>query len=158
VTQENTSKTCQVKQAKVRTHLDGKFDGPYWKENNTLLLDGYIFDKPTHFPRTEVKSAYNEYALNIIFQVKDQYILATQEYYQKPVCQDSCVEFFFVPSTDYSVGYFNLEMNCGGVFLFRHQHGLNVNPTMIAPGHYDKIDVYHSEPKIVNPEKKQPTT
>ncbi len=35
-----------------------------------------------------------------------------------PVCNDSCMEFFFSPSPDCSNGYFNFEVNANPTYLF----------------------------------------
>ncbi len=34
------------------------------------------------------------------------------------VCNDSCMEFFFTPSADNSLGYFNFELNSNPTYLF----------------------------------------
>ena len=37
-----------------------------------------------------------------------------------PVCNDSCIEFFFSPFPDASVGYFNFEVNSNPTYLFQY--------------------------------------
>ena len=53
----------------------------------------------------------------MIFRVEDRYVRAVSKNYHDSVCKDSCAEFFFTPGTDISAGYFNVEINCGGVML-----------------------------------------
>ena len=67
-------------------------------------------------------------------------------------------EFFFTPGTDISEGYFNLETNCGGMLLCRHQITQGVNGVLLEASDCDKIEIYHSEPATIDPEKAEPTT
>jgi hypothetical protein len=114
--------------------------------------------KPVHFPKTEVKIAYDEMAISVMFQVEDRYVRAVALAHQDNVWEDSCVEFFFTPNSDVSLGYFNLEMNCGGILLFHFQAGSGKDRIIIPEKDCDQIKVAHSLPRIVDPEITQPIT
>jgi hypothetical protein len=74
------------------------------------------------------------------------------------VCTDSTVELFFVPGEDPEKGYFNLETNCGGTFLFRFQTIPRKNAVCVSPEHCASIKIAASMPRIVEPETAEPTT
>ena len=98
-----------------------EWDREPWNSIQTVELTFYMGDTPAHFPKVLAKIAYDEDAIYVIYKVEDQYVLAATPNYQGPVYTDSCVEFFFTPHEDVSLGYFNLEMNCGGTALFNFQ-------------------------------------
>jgi hypothetical protein len=134
------------------------WDRPPWQEIPSELLRNYMGEKPDHFPRTEVKIAYDDVALYVMFQVEDRYVRATAARYQDSVCGDSCVEFFFTPGADVSQGYFNLEMNCGGTLLFHFNSGSRKGRIEIPATACEKIVKTHSLPHIVDPEIREPVT
>jgi len=107
---------------------------------------------PQHFPTVKAKLAYNDEALFVIFRVADRYVCARKQGYQEMVCEDSCVEFFFTTGSDISVGYFNLEVNCGGTALFHHQKGRGLSDVPVSKSDYNLVQVAHSLPEIVDPE------
>jgi len=137
---------------------DGDWDKPPWKGIPSKLLRNYMGRKPDHFPRTEVKIAYDDRALYVLFRVGDRYVRAVAAEHQDNVWQDSCVEFFFTPGSDVSKGYFNLEMNCGGTMLFHFQTGPRKDSIVIPKSECNRITVAHSLPRIVDPEIEQPVT
>jgi hypothetical protein len=113
---------------------------------------------PDHFPTTEVKIAYDETSIHLMFQVADRYVRAVALDHQDNVWEDSCVEFFFTPNADVSMGYFNLEMNCGGIFLFHFQAGPGKERMVISKQDCNQIKVAHSLPRTVDPEITEPFT
>jgi len=94
---------------------------PRSKVGNRTPSRGRMEPHPDHFPRTAFKIAYTQDAVHLIFLVADRYVRAMATGHQQNVCADSCVEFFFSPGPDTAIGYFNLEINCGGTVLF-HFH------------------------------------
>lgn len=114
--------------------------------------------KPGHFPRTEFKMTYDETTLHVMFRVEDRYVRAVAARDQDPVCRDSCVEFFFTPGEDVSLGYFNLEMNCGGTMLFHFQHAPRKDPVEIPVNVCSTVCRAHALPRIVDPEIGEPVT
>ncbi|MDA8123585.1 MAG: carbohydrate-binding family 9-like protein [Deltaproteobacteria bacterium] len=134
------------------------WDKPPWEEIRPERVGNYMGEKPDHFPRTEVKIAYAEKAVHVLFRVEDRYVRAVSAKHQDPVCRDSCVEFFFTPGPDLSQGYFNLEMNCGGTLLF-HFHRNGREGGIEIPGRdCDKLVKTHSLPRIIDPEIAEPVT
>ncbi len=129
------------------------WDAPGWRDIPAAVLTCYMGEKPSHFPKTAVKLAYGKTALSGIFRVEDQYVLAVATHNQQSVCRDSCVEFFFSPAPDSDQGYFNFEVNCGGIFLF-HFHPLSTREDFVELPETlcNKVDCRPSLLQIVNPE------
>jgi hypothetical protein len=138
--------------------VDGDWAKPPWPQVQPAWLGHFMGERPIHFPNTQVKVAYDRDHLYVIFRVKDRYIRAVSQGYQSPVYQDSCVEFFFTPSTDLSQGYFNLEAHCGGTLLFQHQTARGKDTIRIAEKDLDRIEVAHSLPRLITQEIQRPTT
>jgi len=111
-----------------------------------------------HRPHTVARLAWDDECLHVVFRVEDRYVRAVVDRYQGPVCTDSCVELFFTPGTDLSEGYFNIEVNCGGVVLFHHQHGRGVPHAAVAEQDGRRLGVAHTMPARVEPEIPGPVT
>jgi hypothetical protein len=111
---------------------------------------------PEHFPKTEVKIAYDPQAIYLIFRAEDRYVQAVAEKHQDPVCRDSCVEFFFTPNANLTGEYFNLEMNCGGTMLFYYQPPDGSPRTEIALDDCNRMPIAHSLPGRIDPEIQTP--
>ena len=150
--------TCKVTRLTKPPKIDANWDKSPWKEIEPIILARHMGEKPEHFPRTQVKIAYDNDALYVIFRVDDRYVRAVTAEHQGMVCTDSCVEFFFTPGPDTAEGYFNLEMNCGGTMLLYHQTARGKDAVTIARGDLERITVAHSLPKIVGPEITEPIT
>lgn len=127
-----------------------------WANANPLRLAHFMGARPEHFPDTQVKLLYDKDNLYVFFRVKDQYVRAVTEAFHDPVCQDSCVEFFFACGEDITKGYFNLEVNCGGTLLFYHQIRKGQGTRAVSTEDCRKIKVISSLPKKVDPEITQP--
>ncbi len=145
----------QVHKLTKTIKLDGDWNKAAWKNCPTVEIKNFMGERPEHFPTVQAKAAYDERFIYVIFRVEDRYVRAVAKKTQDMVCRDSCVEFFFTPGTDISVGYFNLEMNCGGTILLYHQTERGQNCRTVD---CDSIEVFHSMPKIVEPEITEPTT
>ncbi|MBE0582472.1 MAG: carbohydrate-binding family 9-like protein [Desulfofustis sp.] len=131
---------------------------PPWRECIPLMLAHHMGRRPAHFPRTEVKMGYNATAVHLMFRVEDQFVQATARQHQDSVCVDSCVEFFFTPGPDSSIGYFNIEMNCGGVMLFHFHPGDETEAQVIPPADCERLRKTHTLPRLVQPEIDEPVT
>jgi hypothetical protein len=99
---------------------------------------------PEHLPETAFKALHDGSRLHLLFQVRDRYVVARHTRFQDPVCEDSCVEFFFYPGDSVTDGYFNLEVNCRGTLLFKFQRarGLLVRP--VSPEDAARVGVHPS--------------
>ncbi len=124
----------------------------------TLELQHFMGDKPQHFPKVQARVLYDDKNIYVFFKVHDNYIRAVAVKTHDPVCRDSCVEFFFIPSENLADGYFNVEINCGGTMLLYHQTARGTNQRKAALDDCEKIRIKASLPKIVEPEIQQPTT
>lgn len=131
---------------------------PPWQEISAEPIRHYMGERPDHFPKTEVKIAYNDMAIYVMFRVEDRYVRAIAAKHQDSVCGDSCVEFFFAPGSDVSKGYFNFEMNCGGTMLFHFNSGVKKERIEIPGSDCEKIATAHSLPRIVDPEIRESVT
>ena len=147
-----TVDTYQVQRLTQPLQVDAKWEKYPWVEVPALKLAHHMGKHPDHFPHVQVKLAYDEAALYAIFQVADRYVRALTQNYQDAVFYDSCVEFFFTPGDDEALGYFNLEMNCGGTALFHHQTGRRENDVAVSATDFEKVRLAHTLPKIVDPE------
>lgn len=155
--QQNDTWIHHVPRISRPVRIDSNWDKAPWRGFTPLRLENYMGDLPEHRPGVEVKVAHDEESIYVIFKVDDQYVHCIVDEYQGPVYRDSCVEFFFTPSTDLSNGYFNLEVNCGGTALFHFQKegGQRVR---IPRSEFDKIELAASMPRIVDPEIQDPVT
>jgi hypothetical protein len=134
------------------------WDAPAWRDLPALAVDQPVGKPPSHAPRTLARLCWDDRCLHVVFRVEDRYVRAIAERYQDPVCRDSCVEFFFTPGTDLRAGYFNIEMNCGGTVLFRHQHGRGVEQREVSEEDARRLEPAHSLPSRVDPELPGPVT
>jgi hypothetical protein len=114
--------------------------------------------RPSHFPKTEVRIAWEPAALHLRFRVEDCYVRARAVRHQESVCRDSCVEFFFTPGPDPSRGYFNVEVNCGGTVLFHYQPRPRQGEIEIPRAVCERMVTAHTLPCQVDPEIATPIT
>jgi hypothetical protein len=110
-----------VGRAKGPIPPDARWDAPEWDAAPALRLTRWMGERPSHRPDVQAKLLYDEWFLHVIFRVQDRYVRSVVTDYQGPVCTDSCVELFLTPEPGVENGYFNIEVNCGGTMLFKHQ-------------------------------------
>ena len=146
-------KKYQVLRTNKGAELNGDWTGDVWGGVEFVEIKDYMGDEPAHQPKTQAKVLYDDKNIYVIFRVEDKYVRAVTRKHQGAVCSDSCVEFFFAPHPDSAKGYFNLEVNCGGTMLLYHVIEIGVEHTVVDTEDCKKIEIYHSEPKIVEPEK-----
>lgn len=156
--EKSLAKTYKVLKTETPPKLDGNWNGPIWCSIKPLEIKEFMGDEPEHKPKTRAKLLYDDEFIYVIFRVEDKFVKAVAQNYQDSVCVDSCAEFFFTPGIDISKGYFNIEINCGGTMLFKHQITRGVEVVPVSNSDCEKVRIFHSEPKIIDPEKQQPTT
>jgi hypothetical protein len=149
---------CKVKRQVIPLKGDSGWGKSPWKDIPAQSIHNYMGKKPDHFPKAEVKLAYDNTAICVMFRVEDRYVRAVATEHQDNVYRDSCVEFFFTPDSDVSIGYFNFEMNCGGTMLFHFQPMPGKDRIVIPKSELNKIRSAHSLPRIVDPEISEPVT
>ena len=137
---------------------DANWDKPLWAPSETLELRNFMGERPAHFPKVQARLMYDAEALQGIFRVEDRYVRAVAGKNQDGVCRDSCAEFFFVTGTDLGRGYFNLEMNCGGVFLFHWQRASGKENRVLTEEECARVSVVSTLPRRVEPEIAESTT
>ena len=148
---------CKVKRLVDPPKGDADWNKSPWKDIPSELIQNYMGKKPDHLPKAEVKIAYDDTSIYVIFRVEDRYVRAVAAEHQDNVCTDSCVEFFFTPDPDVSKGYFNIEMNCGGTMLFHFQSiPWKKDKVVIPKSECNKIKCTHSLPRIIDPEIEEP--
>ncbi|MDO8281772.1 MAG: carbohydrate-binding family 9-like protein [Thermodesulfovibrionia bacterium] len=138
--------------------IDANWEKLPWKDIQSALIQNHMGQKPFHFPKAEVKIAYDDHAIYAIFRVEDRYVRAVASEHQDSVAMDSCVEFFFTPNSDISKGYFNLEMNCGGTMRFHFRKAPGRDSIIIPKNECKTIRSVHSLPNIIDPEIQEPVT
>ncbi|MBN2210471.1 MAG: carbohydrate-binding family 9-like protein [Sedimentisphaerales bacterium] len=139
-------------------HYPDDWDRGRWSRTPALKLTHYMGDRPEHFPVTQAKLLYDDEHIHVFFRVEDRYVKAVARAHQDSVCRDSCVEFFFTPGIDIAQGYFNVEVNCGGMVLFYHQKGRNIDRRMISVDDIARMRVEHFLPEYIDAEIEAPTT
>jgi len=98
--------------------LDGDWDSEPWSRAFTVHVNLFRPEGSDHHPDTRARVLYDDEGLYVIFRVYDRFVRCLATEYQDPVYQDACVEFFVRPRAER--GYFNFEMNCGGVLLLKY--------------------------------------
>jgi len=146
----------KIKKADSVVSLDGRWEEGQWAKADVLELKNYMGQKPEHFPKTQAKLLYDNDNIYVFFRVEDNYIRAVAEQTHGPVWRDSCVEFFFTPDVNLKDVYFNLETNCGGTMLFHYNDLQNSVKKLVDVSDCEKIEVYHSLPKIIKDEITRP--
>lgn len=140
--------------------LKGDWKSEVWKHVETLNIDNFRTEGSDHRPITQAKLLYDQIGIYLFYSVQDQYVLSVRREYQEAVCKDSCAEFFLQPFSN--KGYFNFEINCGGTLLLRYSTSETGNweekTSIQVPFELSKqIKIYHSMPKVVEPEIIEPT-
>jgi hypothetical protein len=157
-----TIKAYHIYPVQKRPEFDGQWDGPAWKNAGILEVAHFRPESSDHRPHTQAKLMYGWEGIYGIFRVKDKYVRSVYRRHLDPVYKDSCVEFFVHPRRD--GGYFNFEFNCGGTLLASYV----LDPTRKKSGFLDhtqfskedvrQVRIYHSQPKMVDPEIEAPLT
>ena len=150
-----------IHRAAIVPPLDGNWNSPHWQKAETLEVARFYDRSSDHRPKTEARVLYDSKGVYVFFRVQDRYVRAVAAQYQDSVCTDSCVEFFVQPKT--GKGYFNFEVNCGGVVLLYFVEdaaggaGDRKNRTHVPKELFETMRVYHSMPARVPEEIAEPT-
>jgi hypothetical protein len=140
--------------------LQGLWEGDAWRIAPWLEIDYFCPESSEHHPVSQCKLLYSRDCLYGIFRVDDRYVRCVHTGFQAEVYKDSCVEFFVQPGTG---GYFNFEFNCGGAILVSYitdptrAGGMVKEFVPFLPCDGRRIHIYHTMPKVVEPEIKEKT-
>ena len=150
-------KIYEVKRLTVPMPIDADWEKPQWQNVEPIKITNVLGAKPRFQPNVQAKLLYNTDYIYVIFRVEDRYLRAITTENHGPVWEDSCVEFFFTPEMEAEKGYFNLETNCLGTILFRHQDKPETNTKKLKPDEMAELEIAHSltgeviDPEITNP-------
>ena len=149
---------------------NGQWESAVWQQADVLHIEHFHPCSSGHRPTTDAKLLYDNDNLYVLFRVADQYVKAVYTEFQDPVCNDSCVEFFvmptplLLPSEDRTQeGYFNFEINCIGTMLLyyiedpiRTDTGFQKS-TPVTIAHVRGITIFHSLSGVIKKEIATPT-
>ena len=151
-----------VRKSSAQPELKGQWHSSVWRSAETALINNFHPQSVSRHPAAAAKMLRHGDNLHILFQVQDQHVMAKCENHQDGVCRDSCVEAFLQPKEGGS--YLNFEVNCGGVILLYHiwdwtrtDKGFKGYAPVDAQW-LDRIGVYHSLPKKIDPPIAEPAT
>lgn len=108
-----------VRRATGAVNIDADWKKDFWKDIDAAQIANVLGETCGHVPKVDVKLAYDDERLYVIFRVEDQFVRAVTTEMHGGVCEDSCVEFFFTPEQERRQHYFNLEANCCGTMLMQ---------------------------------------
>jgi hypothetical protein len=153
-------KEYTVLPVKIIPEMQGLWEGEAWRTIPCLEIDYFCPESSEHRPQSQCKLQYSQDYLFGIFRINDCYVRCVHTGFQTEVYKDSCVEFFVQPGIG---GYFNFEFNCGGAMLASYV----IDPTRVdgllkefiplLPAEGCRIHIYHTMPRIVEPEIKEKT-
>lgn len=150
--------TYRVQRMKDNPTIDADWNKAAWKGVTPVALEYYMGEVPAHQPKVQLKAAYDDHSLYVIWKVEDKFVLAKRTKHQQDVWRDSCVEFFFTPGGDpQERGYFNLETSCAGVKLFG-AHVAGSKDKKFTPEDCASVVTANSLKGPIDPEIAEPTT
>ncbi len=156
-----------VRRAAGVPELTGAWDGSIWGRAEAMPVAHFHARSGPHRPPTACKLLFGEWPdpeghvprtwLHGLFSVRDHYVRAVHTVYDSNTYKDSCVELFLQPPGQ--VGYFALEINCGGAFSLRFIEDSTRTSNRFAK--WTRVDaelaatlrVAHSLPSVVEPEQ-----
>jgi len=98
-----------VRKSSVVPAMKADWNDPVWQQAQYLELVWAHAKSSSILPKVECRFMHTGDMIHGIYQVTSRTVYASHMEYNSSVCQDSCCEFFFMPTEK---GYFNLEMNC----------------------------------------------
>jgi hypothetical protein len=149
---------CYIKSSDSSPDISADWNKKFWNRADVVRLKNYMGEMPLHFPGTQVKLKYDNDNIYVIFRVKDHYIRAIAKETNGRVWEDSCVEFFFTPGTDINRGYFNLEVNCKGIYLMQYHKDNGKDQGFVDLKDSGQIEISHSLQQDVENEIRKPVT
>lgn len=144
----------------VPPQFTGNWNDPIWAAATPLPIAHFyaVPQASSHQPKVAVRTLHDDAGLYLFFRVEDQFVRSVQTQMNGQVCKDSCVEFFVEPVP--GLGYFNLEINAGGVPLCYHITGdlRKKEFVPVAPQWLERLRIRSSEPQVIEPEILTPHT
>ncbi|MDY6912888.1 MAG: carbohydrate-binding family 9-like protein [Planctomycetota bacterium] len=125
--------------------LCGRIAGTPWARGCVVRVDNYPWHVGGSKQPTTVRLLYDQEAIYAQFRCRDRHIHCRTTRLNGPVCKDSCVEFFAATEPQARPDYFNLEVNCCGVFHIGFGPSID-NRRLISPALAERIDIAASVP------------
>lgn len=150
--------TYKVEKIKKSIAIDANWNKSQWKKIKPIEIKQYMGNVSAFQPEVKAKMVYDDANLYVIFQVKDRFVKSVTTEYNGPVSNDSCVEFFFAPDSDFPLKYFNLEINAGGTPLMFYITKPMSELKKLTADELKQIQIAHSLPATVDPEITEPVT
>ena len=136
------SNTYTIRKANGPAKIDSGWDKPFWVNTESIEIAQPHWPSQTdHLPQAEAKLLYDEENLYVIFHVEDRYVAARATEMHGEVWKDSCVEFYFSPSSQNTTDYCNIEVNCCGVMLMETHDGPRAGTRFVDPELCRKIEI-----------------
>ncbi len=98
------------------TKINDVPDAEIWASVPKAMVDYVLNPVPEKPYKTEAQLVYNDEKIFVHLKTNERKIRAVNTERNSPVCEDSCMEFFFAPDND-DVRYFNFEINPIGTLL-----------------------------------------
>lgn len=155
----NPNKNYTVRKARTQPELKGYWDGPAWRNIETVEIDNFHPRSSTHRPRAQAKMLYDQKGVYVIYRVEDRYVRSIHTKFNEMVALYSCVEFFVMPKD--GKGFFNFEFSAGGVLLcfYTYEWKEDGGPNKyhaLTDEQCGMVKVYHSMPIVVDPAIDEP--
>lgn len=155
---QQSGSSYSVPKLKKQLKIDASWDKKEWKKIPAADIVNYMGNIPEFQPEAQVKMAYDNNNIYLIFRVKDRNVRCITNTINGPVYKDSAVEFFFSPDPELPLLYFNLETNCGGTALFHYNVIPRRESKRLSEEEIRQIEIAHSLPEIIDPEIKESVT
>jgi hypothetical protein len=105
------NKTYIVKRIDMQQKLD-------WEKAMVAHIDYYPWDRCGYCPQAQGKLLISQEALHVQLTAWEEQRRCEVKQYNGPVCEDSCLEFFFMPDPGHDKKYLSFEWNpLGYLFL-----------------------------------------
>lgn len=121
-----------------------KLTNEIWSDIEPIKIERYPWDDIGYRPTTEVKLFYTDDELRIHFTSCEKEVRINEREFNGPVWEDSCVEFFFIPTPEKDDRYFNFEISAQGTLLLQLDNKPPVRHYMeyVNPNYFEiKADV-----------------
>lgn len=116
--------------------------GKVWDRIEKAEIDVYPWDVNGYRPVAFAQAFYTGSRLHVRMTAMEDMVSAVNVDRDSPVCNDSCLEFFFNPEPQVGQAYLNFEINPIGTFLL--ETGLTGQRTFLPNVPDQLLSVWHS--------------
>lgn len=137
-------KTYEIRRVHGPVPLIGEASSLPWSSAQVAQIDEFPWYKGGKRQATQVRLLYDDEAMYAQFVCEDSHIFAQETRLNGSVYKDSCVELFASLAPDRGEHYFNLEVNCCGVFMLGFGPG-RPGRKLITPQAAPRVEIRSSE-------------